>query len=98
MTAIEQWVKQYNKEVFLASGFEDALIGICERSDKDPVAVYDKAKCIQVLIKDFKFMQDKHEEEFDQELYTDAVEYFDSTIIKNYVGENSPVFLSLYQE
>jgi len=96
MTAVEQWVKKYNEEVFLASGFEDALIGVCERSDKDPVAVYDQDKCIQVLINDFRYMQDMHEEEFDQELYGKAVEYFNSTILKNYTEDNAPVFLTLY--
>ena len=96
MSDVEQWVQKYDEEVLLAHGFEDALIGVCENPYKRVVAAYDKDACIQILMDDFKFMQDKHEEEFDQDLYIDAVEYFDSTIIKNYIGENSPIFLTLY--
>ncbi len=98
MDSVKRWVFGFNENAVLASGFEDAFIGICYRYNNHPIAAYDKDKCIQILIDDFRYMQDMHEEEFNQELYGKAVEYFNSTILKNYTGDNKPVFLTLYPD
>ncbi len=98
MDSVKRWISGFNENAVLASGFEDAFIGICYKNTKYPVAAYDQDKCIQVLIDDFRYMQDMHEEEFNQELYGKAVEYFNSTILKNYTEDNAPVFLTLYDK
>ena len=91
---IGDWIFGYNQEAVLATGFDDAILGVVEGSNSKPVAVYDRETCIQILIDDFKYMQDKQEEEFDQELYIDAVEFFEDTILPLYDGKNAPLFLT----
>ena len=31
------WIAAYNEEALLADGFEEALVGICEKAGQDPV-------------------------------------------------------------
>ena len=64
----------------LADGFEDAFIGFGTRFTYD-VAVYDYNKCIEILAK-----------EMSQE---DAEEYFEFNTRGAYVGENTPVFVTV---
>ena len=67
-------------EALLADGFSEALIGMGNRSPYD-VAVYDYGKCIEILTRDMP-----HE---------DAVEYFDFNVSGAYVGEHTPVFVTV---
>jgi hypothetical protein len=67
-----------DETVLLADGFENAFIGIGRQFGK-PMAVYNKQKCIEIL------MNDMSEDE--------AVEYFSYNVEGAYVGENTPVFL-----
>ena len=67
-------------EALLADGFSEALIGMGTRFMHD-VAVYDYEKCIEILERDMP-----HE---------DAIEYFDFNVSGAYVGENTPVFVTV---
>tara|TARA_R110002110_G_scaffold369950_1_gene579951 strand:- start:37 stop:258 length:222 start_codon:yes stop_codon:yes gene_type:complete len=67
-------------DALLADGFEDAFIGFGTRFTYD-VAVYDYNKCIEILAK-----------EMSQE---DAEEYFEFNTRGAYVGENTPVFVTV---
>jgi hypothetical protein len=67
-----------DEEVLLADGFEDAFVGI-GRQFGNPVAVYDRSKCIKILTEDMT------EEE--------AEEYFQFNVEGAYVGKNTPIFL-----
>ena len=67
-------------EALLADGFSEALIGMGNRFTYD-VAVYDYAKCIKILAK-----------EMSQE---DAEEYFEFNVIGAYMGEHTPVFITV---
>ena len=67
-------------EALLADGFSEALIGMGTRFMHD-VAVYDYEKCIEILERDMP-----HE---------DAVEYFEFNTRGAYVGENTPVFVTV---
>ena len=67
-------------DALLADGFEDAFIGFGTRFTYD-VAVYDYNKCIDILERDMP-----HE---------DAVEYFEFNTRGAYVGENTPVFVTV---
>jgi hypothetical protein len=64
----------------LADGFEDALVGFGYQFTH-PVAVYNKDKCIEILM-DRDGMDD-----------TEAIEYFDFNVSGAWVGENTPIFL-----
>ena len=68
-----------DEKVLLADGFEDAFVGIGRQFGK-PISVYDRYKCIQIL------MKDGMEEE-------EAEEYFEYNVEGSYVGENTPIFL-----
>ena len=91
---IKEWVADYNEEALLADGFDSAVLGMCERFGNDPVVAYDREKCIEILMDEFAQNIDEDE---DEDLYTMAVEYFDYNVAGAYVGENTPVFLTLYR-
>jgi hypothetical protein len=63
----------------LASGFEDALLGIAWQFNT-PIAVYDREKCIEILCADMTLEE--------------AEEYFQFNVQGAYVGETTPAFLS----
>jgi len=68
-----------DENVLLADGFEDAFVGIGRQFGK-PMAVYNKTKCIESLVK----------EGMDEE---EAEEYFQYNVEGAWVGENTPIFL-----
>jgi hypothetical protein len=68
-----------DETVQLADGFEDAFVGIGRQFGK-PMAVYNKLKCIELLIK-----EGMSEEEAD--------EFFSFNVESAWVGENTPIFL-----
>ena len=65
--------------MLLADGFEDAVIGYIEAMREPMRVVYDREKCIQILMKDMS-----HEE---------AEEYFGYNVAGAYVGEMTPVYM-----
>ena len=69
------------EKVMLATGLEEAFIGIGRQSNLGVFAVYDKNKCIDIL------KQTMSEEE--------AEEYYQFNIQGAYVGESTPVFVEL---
>ncbi len=66
------------ENVLLADGFEDAFIGI-GRQFGSPIAIYDRNKCIDILMKDM--------------LEEEAEEYFQYNVEGAWVGENTPIFM-----
>jgi len=68
--------------MMLADYFEGAFIGMASRFDfKEPVAVYDYDKCIEILV-------NEHDLEEEQ-----ALEYFSYNVLGSWVGDETPVFL-----
>ena len=90
---IKEWVSDYNEEALLADGFDSAILGMCEIFGTSPVVAYDRDKCIEILMDNF---EDSSLNNLDEDLYTMAVEHFDFNVAGSYVGENTPVFLTLY--
>jgi hypothetical protein len=68
-----------DEEVLLADGFEDAFVGIGRQFGR-PIAIYDRGKCIQILMRD----------EMDYEV---AEEYFQFNVEGAWVGDQTPIFL-----
>ena len=68
-----------DENILLADGFEDAFVGIGRQFGK-PFAVYDRFKCIEILIK-----EGMSEEE--------AEEYFQYNTEGAWVGDQTPIFL-----
>ena len=68
-----------DETVLLADGFEDAFVGIGRQFGR-PIAIYDRGKCIQILMRD----------EMDYEV---AEEYFQFNVEGAWVGDQTPIFL-----
>ena len=84
--SIREWLTEHNEDILTADGFDYALIGVCERAGQPIIAVYDKEKCIKLLI------------ERDEMTEEEAEEYFNYNIVGAYVGENTPCFITLHKK
>jgi len=69
-----------------ADGFDDCIIGICERYEKNELLAYDKGKMI-------KKMMDR-----DGMTYEEAVEYFNFNILGANMGDGTPVYIDTDKE
>jgi len=79
---IEKTVEQcldYEEEIVLADGFEEAFMGIARQFGK-PFAVYNFEKCIEILSREMT--------------EDDALEYFYYNVEGAWVGKNTPAFMS----
>lgn len=74
-----------DQTVLLASGLDDAFIGIGSTFTSVPVAVYDKDKVIEILMTR------------DVMTYEEALEFFDFNISGAYVGDSTPMFVSVME-
>ena len=81
-----QLLEEINPEALLADGFEDAYIGVCEVFNRPPLAAYDRDKCIEILME---------RDEMDRD---EAEEYFNFNVSGSWVGENTPVYISLSEK
>ncbi len=70
------------EEALLADGFDDALVGYVQIFNKT-VALYDRAKCIEILMRD---------SDMDHE---GAEEFFEYNVVGAYMGEGTPGFATL---
>ena len=78
----KELIAEHNPDALLADGFDDAIIGIGNVACSQPVVVYDKDTCVNILVD-----RDGMSEE-------DAWEYLDYNTFGAYVGENSPIFIT----
>jgi hypothetical protein len=67
-----------DETVVLADGFEDAFVGI-GRQFGNPVAIYNRTKCIEILMNDMT--------------YEEAEEHFSFNVEGSFVGKQTPIFL-----
>jgi len=70
-----------DNEILLADGFEDAYMGIATQFTKPPLAVYNRNKCIDILMNRDGMSEDE------------AEEYFQFNVEGAWVGDNTPMFL-----
>ena len=69
-------------DILLADGFDEAFVGVSSSAIKNPVAVYSRARCVEILSRDMSV--------------EDAEEYFEFNVASAYVGENTPHFIDMY--
>jgi|LauGreDrversion4_2_1035121.scaffolds.fasta_scaffold97066_7 hypothetical protein len=81
---IDTWLDDYypDQPVLMADGFEEAFVGVATQFN-NPIAVFDRHKCIEIL------MRDMSEEE--------AYEYFSFNVEGAYVGESTPAFIEFFK-
>jgi len=80
----EDWeaLMEEHEGVMLMTGFEEALLGFGRQFNKS-LAIYSREKCLNILI-----------EEHGMD-YEGAVEYFEFNVVGSYIGETTPVFITL---
>jgi len=75
---IREHLAEVNPEAILWDGFDDAVVGIGGRINLGPVAIYDRDKCLKILV--------------EQGLsWEDAEEYFSYNVDGCYAGEHTPI-------
>ena len=82
---VKDWIIEYNEEALLADGFEEAFLGVSEVFGRPPLATYDRDKCIDILVKR------------DGMTYEEAVEHFDFNVTGAWVGDGTPIYLTLWK-
>ncbi len=82
---IKEQIAECNEEALLADGFEDALIGYAEIYH-ETIALYDKAKCLKILMK-----RDGMTEE-------EASEFFEFNTQGAYCGKGTPAFATIIRK
>ena len=88
------WCADYDPDILLADGFEEAFLGVGSAFKDELVAVYDKNKCVEILVNDFK----RHGsiEDTEESFYEQASEYFECNVPGAYVGEKTPIFVERF--
>jgi len=80
---IRETLSEIDPEILLADGYEDALIGYVEGFGKGPVAVYDREKCIKILM------------DRDRMSAEEAVEFFEFNTLGAFAGDRTPAFATI---
>lgn len=73
---------ELDPELLCADGLDDAIIGIVHRFGSEPVALYDKALVLKILMADGTSRED-------------AEEHFSYNVIGAWVGERTPAYADL---
>lgn len=77
---LREKLEEYESGLIIADGFDDAFIGIGRQGCNEPIAVYDRNRCIYILMG-----QGMDEEE--------AEEYFEFNVQGAWVGKQTPIFV-----
>lgn len=78
---INNYAALAESELLLADGFEAAIVGIAEGCGRSPAVVYDREKCVAILMERDGMDRDE------------AEEFFEFNVAGAYVGAGTPVFL-----
>ena len=82
MTTPRERLSDLDEDVLVVEGFDDAIVGYAERCGQPMIAVYDRAKCIDVLV------------ERDGLTHEEAEAFFEESVIGAWLGERTPLFLT----
>jgi len=77
---VKAWLAEAAPDALLADGFEDAILGIVERVGQPAIVIYDREKCIEILMADGTGRDE-------------AEEYFEFNTSGAWVGNATPGFL-----
>jgi hypothetical protein len=82
---IQEELSSANDEALLADGFEDALVGYVQIFNRT-IALYDRKKCIEILMKRDGMGREG------------AEEFFEFNVIGAYMGENTPGYATILRK
>ena len=80
-----QYIIDNYPDCILLDGFNEAILGICERINLTPVVAYSVEKMLNILITR------------DGMTYEEALEYYDFNIACAWLGEFTPIYISNYE-
>lgn len=80
-------MEELNPDALVHGELKGAIIGYIERIGEEPLIVYDRAKCLEILVSDG--LVDNYEE---------ALEYFEYNILGGYYGTGTPVFFTSIED
>lgn len=82
---------EVNDEAILFDGYEGALIGYCIRFGREPIAIYDYDKCLEILMT-------PGEGDFEEGMsYEDALDWFCYNTLGCWAGDHTPAFLKRFE-
>lgn len=83
---LREWLAERAEGALTMNGFDDAIVGVAERCGKPALVVYDRDKCIGVLL---------DRDGMDRE---EADEFFSFNCEGAWVGEGTPLILTKVPE
>lgn len=78
-------IAELNEEAMFADGFEAALVGYVETYGNPVLALYDRDKCIGILMKRDGMTREE------------AIEFFEFNVAGAYVGKGTPCFATFFR-
>lgn len=92
---IDEYVDAFwpDAEILKADGFDEAFLGIATQAGGNPVAVYDREKCIDILAR--QIAAESLSGESQEAIREAAVEHFAFNTECAYVGPATPLFLEV---
>jgi len=77
------YIHQLNPKALTADGFESCIIGVATRFGAEPLVAYDTDKCLSLLMAR------------DGMTYEEAVDFFEFNVAGAWVGDGTPIFISM---
>jgi hypothetical protein len=78
---VREWLNENVDDILMADGFDEALLGYAQRVGQPAIAIYDREKCIELLVKRDGLSPEE------------ADEHFEFNVVGAWVGEQTPFFL-----
>lgn len=86
-------IDYYNPDAMLVDGLNEAIIGMGQQHGGPTVAIYDRDRCIELFAE--QFIEVENDLTWD-DAYQDAIEWFEYNVECAYVGDNTPIFMTVF--
>lgn len=74
-------VDLYDEDILFMDGYDDCILGVCERLGQQPIVAYDKGKVVDKLV-------DVHDMS-----YEEAIEWHGFNQLGSWMGDRTPCFV-----
>ena len=78
------------------SCYDEGFIGVGQRINQVPVAIYDRETCINALAEEFAEDTDVYKDDEDADPYTDASEFWHFNSEGSWIGEQTPIIITKF--
>jgi hypothetical protein len=78
--------------------YDRGFLGVGQRINQPPVAIYDRDQCIEALAEEFATNTEIYDQDEDEDAdpYTDAVEFFSFNTEGSWLGEKTPIIITRF--